>query len=420
MDAAQLASALKDARERLWLLTDDLDDSQLQVPQLSIVNPFLWELGHVAWFQERWLLRRDRSRARVDRDALYDSSRVSHGSRWILPLLEREEVRAYLDEVLDQVLALCAGGPSDLERYFLTLVLFHEDMHAEALAMTRQTLGYPTPFAMVASTVGQPLKGDVEIPGGVFTVGAPLDGSFCFDNEKWAHAVEVAPFAIARACVTQAEFADFVDDGGYRHRALWSEAGWAWREENAVELPVYWRREGTTWLRRDFDRWRQLEPSLPMVHASWFEADAYCRWANRRLPTELEWEVAACAEPSGPRAEIRRAQPWGEGPSTLERANLDAARGGLLPVEALAGGDSAFGCRQMIGNVWEWTASDFAPFPGFSADPYEDYSKPWFGGGFKVLKGGAWMTRSRLIRPGFRNFYAPERRDVFAGFRTAK
>ncbi len=184
---------------------------------------------------------------------------------------------------------------------------------------------------------------------------------------------------------------------------------------------MYWRREGNDWLRRNFDEWVALDERLPVIHVNWHEADAYCRWAGRRLPTEAEWEMAASAEPTGKWARSCNSAsvryPWGDDLPTPERANLDWRAMGCIPVDALPAGDSAFGCRQMIGNVWEWTASDFNPYPGFVAGPYKEYSEPWFGD-HKVLRGGCWVTRSRLIHNTYRNFYTPDRRDVWAGFRT--
>jgi iron(II)-dependent oxidoreductase len=221
---------------------------------------------------------------------------------------------------------------------------------------------------------------------------------------------------MARAPVTQADFAPFVEADGYRRREFWSEAGWRWREGAHAVGPTYWRREGNGWLRRDFDRWVPLEAHRPVVHVNWYEADAYCRWAGRRLPTEAEWEAAAAAGGDDLSAPKRRF-PWGDGPASGTRAQLDGYALGCCDVAALPAGDSYFGCRQMIGNVWEWTASDFLPYAGFVADPYREYSQPWFGT-HKVLRGGAWMTRGRLLRNTWRNFYKPDRRDVYAGFRT--
>lgn len=429
MTAAQLMEWVPDARERTFEVVGDLTDDQLMGPRLAIVNPLLWEIGHVAWFQEKWVLRHvgRQKPIRRDGDALYDSAAIPHDTRWNLPLPSREETLAYMREVRDRVLErLRQPEPEPEEVYFVLLSLFHEDMHTEAFAYTRQTLGYPPPrmslaLERVPAGGGGSLPGDADIPGGTFLLGAAPGEPFVFDNEKWAHPVEVKPFAIARAPVTQAEFAGFVGDDGYRRRELWSEEGWRWREGVSAEHPVYWRRVSQgSWLRRHFDRWVRLEPDHPVIHVNWYEAEAYCRWAGRRLPTEAEWEVAAAA---GPDRESRglsprkRRFPWGDDPPDPARANLDWQAAGCLDVGSLPAGDSPFGCRQMIGNIWEWTTSDFLPYPGFVVDPYKEYSAPWFGTR-KVLRGGSWATRSRLLRNTWRNFYTPDRRDVWAGFRT--
>jgi iron(II)-dependent oxidoreductase len=424
-----LASELIDARERTIQLVADLGDGALVGPRLTIVNPLLWEAGHVAWFQERWVLRHAAGLppALPEVDALYDSSAIPHDVRWDLPLLSRRATLDYLREVHERVLGRLRGRtPPPEEEYFLRLSLFHEDMHGEAFLYTRQTLGLPPPcFSEPVQVESRRARsapiaaGDAHVPGGTFLLGSSRDEAFVFDNEKWAHAVEVRPFAIARSAVTQGEFAEFVDSGGYARAELWSEAGGRWRAAERVDRPLYWRREGRTWMRRHFDAWVPLEPERAMVHVGWYEAEAYCRWAGRRLPTEVEWEVAASARPDGAAgyAPEKRRFPWGGAAPTAEHANLDALRSGCVAADALPAGDSAFGCRQMIGNVWEWTASDFLPYPGFVADPYEDYSQPWFGT-HKVLRGGCFATRARLLRNTLRNFYLPERRDVWAGFRT--
>ena len=219
--------------------------------------------------------------------------------------------------------------------------------------------------------------------------------------------------------MTNAEFAAFVDAGGYRQREFWSAAGWTWREHAAVERPVYWRaQDGGSWTWLRHLALEQLPPHAPVTFVSWYEAQAWCNWAKRRLPTEAEWEAAALGEPTGSRlAERKRRWPWGEAPPTPRHANLDFAFDGPIDVAACAAGDSACGCRQMTGNVWEWTASEFVPFAGFAADPYEDYSQPWFNSR-KVLRGGSFATSERIARPGYRNFFTPERNDVIAGFRT--
>jgi iron(II)-dependent oxidoreductase len=423
MPLMPLADWVRDARQRTCQLIADLTSGQLLGPRLPHVNPLLWEVGHVAWFQEKWVLRHAAGHKpiRADGDALYDSAAVPHDTRWDLPLPGPEETLRYLGDVRDRVLEWLRRNEAERPTvYFTLLSVFHEDMHAEAFAYTRQTLGYPPPqLGLGRPHPGEgagPLPGDVEVPGGTFQLGATPDEPFVFDNEKWAHPVEVRPFAIARAPVTQAEFATFVEDGGYGREQFWSPEAWHWRESAGAGHPVYWRRvSGGRWLRRDFDRWVALEPHRPVLHVNWYEADAYCRWAGRRLPGEAEWEAAAAVEPDarGP----KRRFPWGEAPPTPARANLDGSALGCRDVADLAGGDSAVGCRQMIGNVWEWTASDFLPYPGFVADPYKEYSAPWFGT-HKVLRGGCWATRGRLLRNTWRNFYRPDRRDVWAGFRT--
>ena len=430
---------LQEVRGRTLALITDLDDEQLIGPRLRIVNPLRWEIGHIAWFQEYWVLRHLNHRAPIldGGDALYDSARVAHETRWDLPLPSKADTLGYMQRVLDQVVQ-----PYDREEltddaaYFLSLVLLHEDMHAEAITYTRQTLGYPAPRFKVVDEITrshsnesngdvrnhEPLRnefGDAFVPGGTFVVGSTPGERFVFDNELSAHEVEVRPFAISRTAVTNAQYAAFVNDGGYNRQTLWCDDGWRWRESTGAKHPVYWQFTEGKWWRRNFDEIVRLEDHLPVLHVNWYEADAFCRWAGRRLPTEAEWEMAASAEPRPDGNGItlhKRSLPWGDGMPTPDRANLDWLEMGCVDVRLLPAGDSAFGCRQMIGNVWEWTASDFQPYPGFIAGPYKEYSAPWFG--HKVLRGGCWATRSHLIHNNYRNFYTPERRDVWAGFRT--
>jgi iron(II)-dependent oxidoreductase len=411
---------LLDARARTLELALDLDDVQWMGPRLAIVNPMRWEIGHVAWFQELWTLRREHGApsARADADTLYDSMRVAHDTRWDLPLPDRPTTLAYMSDVLERSLA-AASRSGDL--YYHWLALFHEDMHDEALTYTRQTLAYPEPrFAASAQLAADeraqamsagPLPGDVEVPGARFDLGATGREAFVFDNEKWAHPVDVRTFRIARAPVTNEDFARFVDAGGYETREWWTDEGWRWRTAAGARHPVYWQRAEREWRLRRYDRVEPLPPHRPVIHVAWFEADAYCRWAGRRLPTEAEWELAASTPD-------KRRFPWGDDPPTAAHANLDGRHGGPIDVAALPSSDSAYGCRQMIGNVWEWTSSDFGPFPGFVIDPYKEYSEPWFASPHKVLRGGCWATRARMLRNTWRNFYPPARRDVLSGFRT--
>jgi iron(II)-dependent oxidoreductase len=427
---------LAEARQRTLELMRDLNEEQLMGPRLAIVNPMRWEIGHVAFFQEFWMLRHLLGRAPImpNGDSLYDSARVAHDTRWDLPLPSRSQTLEYMQRVLEEV-ARTQSEPTRTEAgtrfdrdYFLGLVLFHECMHAEALTYTRQTLSYRAPEIGIATgrvdtvdaEAGAQTSGDARVPGGTFRLGSDADEGFIFDNEEWAHDVEIAPFSISRTAVSNREFAAFVEDEGYRRRNLWSDTGWSWRESQKAEHPVYWRREESGWSRRDFDTWRALELDHPVLHVSWFEAEAFCRWAGRRLPSEAEWEAAAACQP-GPDGKSlgagKNRYPWGDEVPTPDRANLDWKNLGCVAVYALPAGDSAWGCRQMIGNVWEWTSSDFGPYPGFKPGPYKEYSEPWFGD-HKVLRGGCWVTRSEMIRNNYRNYYTPDRRDVWAGFRT--
>ncbi|MFY9608532.1 MAG: SUMF1/EgtB/PvdO family nonheme iron enzyme [Blastocatellia bacterium] len=478
----QILEALREARERTLELVAGLSDDQLIGPRLSIVNPLRWEIGHVGWFQEFWCLRHLHGEPTIltHGDSLYDSARVAHDTRWDLPLLSRPETIAYLSRVLDRVITL-NREPSDKQidgygqSYFLRLALFHEQMHAEAITYTRQTLGYPAPrftgdagvpatngtrsqevamrgsYAELTASAARPQDlelreseaeaavkstpqehaekgraeplGDAYVPGGRFLLGESPGATFQFDNELLPHEVEVAPFSISRTVTTNSEFLKFVWDGGYLNRDVWSDEGWRWRLAVGAQHPVYWHRDSAgQWLRRNFDQLVPLEARLPVIHVNWYEADAYCRWAGRRLPSEAEWEMAASCETArgGSRIEShKRAYPWGDDPPAPDRANLDWRAMGCVEAEALPKGDSAFGCRQMIGNVWEWTSTEFGAYPGFAAGPYKEYSAPWFGD-HKVLRGGCWATRSLLIRNAYRNFYTPDRRDVLAGFRSAR
>ncbi|HYR33425.1 MAG TPA: selenoneine synthase SenA, partial [Burkholderiales bacterium] len=343
-----LSSDLVAARDHFARVTANLDGERLFGPRLAIVNPPLWEIGHIGWFQELWCLRwHEGNLARPsilpNADKLYDSSNVAHDTRWDLPLPPLKETLGYVAAVLEQTLERLAREPDNERlRYFVRLATLHEDMHAEALHYTHQTLGYPEPEFGARTGLGTDLKvcphgsgPDLTIQGGILRLGAERDEErFVFDNEKWAHDVELPPFEISPTPVSNAQFREFVEDG------------------NAP--PRYWRKMDGAWQERRFDRWQPLEPDAPARHVDWNEAQAYCRWAGRRLPTEAEWTRAA--------GEMQ----WGA--------------------------------------VWEWTASTFSPFPGFSADPYADYSQPWFGT-HKVLKGASFATPRRLVHRAFRNFF---------------
>ena len=422
--ADDLADTLRDARRIELALVEDLTEPQMLGTRGHFVEPPIWELGHVGWFQEYWLLRHldGSDPLRPGSDSIYDSFHVSYRRRWDHGYPTRRATLDYIGEVLRRSIArLDDRTPTPDDIYFSTLAAQHEDMHSENLMLIRQTLGYPRPevvdvppFAVSPPVDPDYRPRDVTVPGGQFILGAARDESFVFDNEKWAHPVTVASFRIASTPVTNAEFAAFVDDGGYRRRECWSRRGWDWRRREVAVHPLFWVREGTRWAVREFDTVAPLQPWHPVVHVNWYEAEAYCRWAGRRLPTEAEWEMAATLDPV---TGGKRRFPWGDEPLSPDRANLDYRAGGTIDVRALVCSDSGVGCRQMLGNVWEWVADTFGPYPGFVCDPYREYSEPYFGQK-KVLRGGAWTTRSRLIRPTWRNFYKAHRRNIFAGFRT--
>lgn len=346
---------LRAARERTRRIADDLRGERELGPKLGIVNPPRWELGHVGWFQEFWCLRsagKGAGSILPNADALYNSATVPHGTRWDLPLPSFEATLAYRDQVLERVLERFGAAQSDEALYFARLAARHEQMHAEAFFYTRQTLAYAPPAGETAGPAPIQASGDVAIPGGIFRLGSARDATFAFDNEKWSHAIVLEPYRISRSLLSNAEYLAFVEAGGPK--------------------PVYWRKQEAGWQLRRFDRWMALPLSEPVIHISWNEAQAYCRFAGRRLPTEAEWECAATT-----------------------------------------GND----LEGLFGRVWQWTASPFLPYPGFLRDPYAEYSEPWFGT-HKVLRGGSFATPDSIAHARFRNFYTPERADIFAGFRT--
>ncbi|VTU16512.1 Iron(II)-dependent oxidoreductase EgtB [Variovorax sp. PBL-H6] len=383
-----LAAALRECRARTRAWTFDLSDMQWRMPRQAGVNLVAWELSHLAWFGEFWVLRgphavdalghvQPGAPARIaGPDALFDSSRLAHIARWSARLPTREQIDARLDAQLDAclaALATCEG--SDEALYFHRLALFHEDMHAEAFAWLRATLGYPAPDGLAAL----PRLADapaIEVPASQARIGWPAArGGFAFDNELGEHTVSLPGYEIDATPVTAGRYLRFVEAGGYDDPSFWPGEGGRWRAMQSRSHPARWRRVSRVsqqWEARWFERWLPLDPAQPVIHVSAWEAEAYARWAGRRLPTAAEWEHAAATQPGFA---------WGHG-------------------------------------VWEWTASTFAPYPGFAPGPYRDYSAPWFGD-HRELRGGAFATHARLHDLRYRNFFQPGRNDVFAGFRTA-
>lgn len=422
-EIAALRTALVEARDHTVRTCAHLTAEQRAFPYCRTVNPPAWDLAHLGWFQEFWCLRfRDRDAPRparlADADALLNASIIPHAQRWELPELTWERVLDYLAHVLEDTLAALERSSPE-QRYFFQLALLHEDMHAEAMRMNLQTLGLPAPDASGALPVPANAAGfcprEVELDGGALEMGSAAGPDFAFDNQKPTHRVTVAPFAIASAQTTNAEYLRFVEAGGYSHRHFWTADGWQWRSEAGVHAPGYWRQDGDRWLARRFDRWEPLPLDEPVIHVNAFEAEAYCRFAGKRLPTEAEWEYAA-RHGLGP-GEDR--YPWGFAALPAGAVNLDDVYGRPVPVGALPDADTRAHARQMLGNVWEWTATEFKGYPGFEPDVYREYSQPWFSG-HRVLRGGCFATRARLVHNRFRGFYPPDRNDVFAGIRTAR
>ena len=371
--ADQLISKLAAARIQLRALIDCLPEPGWLGPQAANLNPPLWEYGHIVWFQERWCLRTqpDGSYAPSllpNADTLYDSSTVPHDTRWGLPLLGMMAVDEYARRVADAIASRLRTELNNELAYYAELCLYHELMHIEAWWMAFQDLGYapPTPLASVA--LPRPLR--LTFAESEIALGSKPDAGFIFDNEKWQHSVGVPAFDIDATLVRQSDFQEFVESEGYHRHAHWSEAGWTWRNANNVEHPVYWRKQQGIWQVRQFNQWHILQADAPLLHVNLFEAEAYAAWLDRQLPRAAQW-LRATQSPEF----------W-------------------------------------WGQAWEWLREPFAPYPGFTPDPYQDYAQPWFYTHWE-LRGGGPVTHPQLKRPGFRNFYLPHRRDAFNGFRTA-
>lgn len=429
-DRNRLACWLRDAQERTRALVLDLTPAQWQVPRSEILTPFLWECAHVTWFHERFVLREGLGSAPMIEgiDKLYDSATVDHASRWDLEALPVDEVLRWDDQVRTRQLeALQAADRNYCD--LLRLAIFHEDMHAEAFAWMRQALSYKTPRCSPeradehdddrqdATSLGdETLDRDLQVEACRMHAGPPDTerAEWCgFDNERGGTEVDVEAFAISRRCVSELEFLAFVEDDAYKRREFWCDDGWHWLRKAQPVAPLNWHRESGDWTVREFDRKRSLDPNRPVEHVSWFEASAWCRWAGRRLPTEFEWErVAGGIE--------KRRFPWGEDPDAT-KCNTGFVRtrasSRTCAQQECVAGRCPGGTAQLIGNVWEWTSSVFRPYPGFEPGVYANYSAPFFESR-RVLRGGSWATMQRMLSSTMRNFFEPERRDIFAGFRT--
>jgi iron(II)-dependent oxidoreductase len=420
-----LAAELGRTRARSALLTDAVDDDDLVRQHSPLMSPLVWDLAHVGNQEELWLVRDvgGLQPVRADIDQLYDAFKHPRADRPQLPLLGPVEARGYVGEVRDKVLHVLERTPLQgrrlLDRGFaFGLIVQHEQQHDETMLATHQLRAgsavldaTPPPEA-----VAPPARPEVLVPGGPFTMGTSTE-PWALDNERPAHTVDVAPFWIDTAPVTNGDYVRFVEDDGYDQPRWWSATGWSHRQAAGLVGPQFWVRDGDRWMRRRFGVLEPLPMDQPVVHVCFHEAQAYAAWAGKRLPTEAEWEKAARFDPATGRS---RRHPWGDEDPSAGHANLGQRHLSPAPVGAYPRGASPLGVHQLIGDVWEWTSSAFTGYPGFTAFPYDEYSLVFFGGDYRVLRGGSFGTDPAACRGTFRNWDHPVRRQIFSGFRCAR
>jgi len=424
---ALIAGLMAEARERTLLLVEGLSDEELHRQHDPLMSPILWDLGHIAHFEELWLTQNlDGPIEFSEMPGMYNPFEHPRSTRAALPLPAIDLMRQRLAEIRENVLErlsrtdfdernpLLAGG------YVYHMVLQHEYQHNETILQTLQLkLGEPyhpperRAVPEMLSDQGS-LDEMVEIPAGEYTLGTD-DTTVAYDNERPRHPVRLSGFRIDRRPVTNGDYLEFMSDHGYEDVRQWSPAGWKWVSESHCAAPKHWTRDGDSWVVRTMDRVSMMDPRRPVCHVSYHEAEAFARWAGKRLPTETEWEIAAGWDSA--RGQLKF--PWGNDEATSRRANVDQLSFDTAPVGAYTTNVSPAGCYGMIGDVWEWTSSNFTGYPGFESFPYREYSEAFFGNDYKVLRGGSWATRPGAIRNTFRNWDYPIRRQIFSGFRCA-
>ncbi|MEU4888709.1 MULTISPECIES: ergothioneine biosynthesis protein EgtB [Streptomyces] len=421
------ADALTAARDRTALLTSCVDDPELTEQHSPLMSPLVWDLAHIGNFEDQWLLRAvgGREALRPDVDAVYDAFEHPRAERPSLPLLPPGEARHYVADVRTRALDVLAdtrleGGELTDAAFAFGMIAQHEQQHDETMLITHQLRRGPAaltaPAPPPAPADAASLPAEVLVPGGPFTMGTSAE-PWALDNERPAHRRDVPAFLIDTVPVGNGAYLSFIEDGGYEEPRWWAPEGWAYIREHGLRAPLFWRREGSGWVRRRFGVTEPVPLGEPVLHVSWYEADAYARWAGRRLPTEAEWEKAARHDPATGRS---RRYPWGDADPGPDHANLGQRHLRPAPLGSWPRGTSPLGVRQLIGDVWEWTASDFLPYPGFRAFPYREYSEVFFGPEHKVLRGGSFAVDPVACRGTFRNWDLPVRRQIFAGFRTAR
>jgi len=439
----RIATELLAARDRTTLLTSAVDEADLTRQHSPLMSPLVWDLAHIANQEELWLLRAVGGRDAMypQMDPLYDAFEHPRATRPSLPLFPPAQARAYGEEVRGRVLDLLEGmrfsgspGGPDMglgglpptprelaERGFaFGMVAQHEAQHDETMLATHQlrtgTPALSAPLPPPAPAGAAALAAEILVPGGPFTMGTSAE-PWALDNERPAHQRDVPAFWLDTTPVTNAAYAEFIAEGGYDDPRWWTAEGWDYRQRASLVAPLFWERSGQGWTRTSFGVTAPVVADEPVLHVCWYEADAYARWKGRRLPTEAEWEKAARFDPASGRS---RRFPWGDADPTPEVANLGQRYLRPAPAGSYPAGAAPCGARQLIGDVWEWTSSDFLPYPGFEAWPYKEYSDVFFGPEYKVLRGGAFGVAPVACRGTFRNWDYPIRRQIFAGFRTAR
>ncbi|WP_406221515.1 ergothioneine biosynthesis protein EgtB [Streptomyces decoyicus] len=419
------ASALLAARDRTRLLTTCVEDPDLIAQHSPLMSPLVWDLAHIGNQEEQWLLRTvgGRDALRPDIDSVYDAFEHPRATRPSLPLLAPDEAHGYVADVRSRVLDILErtplhGAPLLDSGFAFGMIAQHEQQHDETMLITHQLRHGP---AVLTAPEPPPapddiLPAEVLVPGGPFTMGTTTE-PWALDNERPAHHRLVPSFLIDTTPVSNGAYQRFIEAGGYEDPRWWAAEGWAQVQKHTLRAPLFWKRDGGQWLRRRFGVTEPVPPDEPVLHVSWYEADAYARWAGRRLPSEAEWEKAARHDPATGRA---RRFPWGDEDPTPAHANLGQRHLRPAAIGSYPDGQSPLGVRQLIGDVWEWTSSDFLPYPGFAAFPYREYSEVFFGDEYKVLRGGSFAVGEVACRGTFRNWDLPVRRQIFSGFRTAR
>ncbi|PRX17889.1 ergothioneine biosynthesis protein EgtB [Actinoplanes italicus] len=421
----EIAAHLERARARTALLTDTVDEDDLTRQHSPLMSPLVWDLAHVGNQEELWLVRDvgGRDPVRQDIDELYDAFKHARSDRPALPLLNPVEARAYTAQVRDKVLDVLDRVRFDRGQrlvdggFAFGMIVQHEQQHDETMLATHQLRTGPAVLTAPAPPSPRArVTGEVLIEQGRFTMGTDTE-PWALDNERPAHPVDVPAFWIDAAPITNGQYLAFMDAGGYDDPRWWSERGRQHRQKANLTAPLHWIRDRDGWLYNRFGRVEPVNPDEPVVHVCFYEAEAYAAWAGKRLPTEAEWEKAARWDPATGRS---RRYPWGDDPPGPRHANLGQRHLSPAPAGAYPDGASPQGVHQLIGDVWEWTSSGFHGYPGFSAFPYREYSEVFFGGDYRVLRGGSFGTDAAACRGTFRNWDHPIRRQIFSGFRCAR